>query len=226
MKKSVYSLMLFDEIVEKIDQIAYINNTNRSQRINDILAEKIGLVTPEQKIQKILEQLDENFSDTLSVSQINKNSSIQFGKSLKYKYRPKVRYSYEFNSNDRGKYAVLKISSRTKSEELIDHFDEFFSLITGIEKKQTNDDTDLTNTQTNHKFIREFKEEGELSQDTEIVADNLTRYLKMIDQAMNVYFLNIEGLNSSDLTELLEEIYRGYYKKSINLKETRNKSWI
>ncbi|HEY5557188.1 hypothetical protein [Acetobacterium sp.] len=211
MKKSVYSLMLFDEIVEKIDQIAYVNNTNRSQLINDILAEKIGLVTPEQKIQIILEQLDENFSDTLSVSQINKNSSIQFGKSLKYKYRPKVRYSYEFTSNEKGKYAVLKISSRTKSEELIDHFDEFFNLITDIEKKQKDYAADLTNKQTSHKFIREFKEEGELSQDTEIVANNLTRYLKMIDKAMNVYFLNIEGLNSSDLTDLLEEIYRGYY---------------
>lgn len=46
MKKSVYSLMLFDEIVEKIDQLAYENNTNRSQLINDILAEKIGLETP------------------------------------------------------------------------------------------------------------------------------------------------------------------------------------
>ena len=66
----------------------------------------------------------------LSVSQINRNSSIQFGKSLKYKYRPKVRYSYEFISNERGKYAVLKISSRTKSENLNDHFNEFFNLIT------------------------------------------------------------------------------------------------
>ena len=56
MKKSVYSLMLFDEIVEKIDQLAYENNTNRSQLINDILAEKIGLETPEQQVQKILEQ--------------------------------------------------------------------------------------------------------------------------------------------------------------------------
>ncbi|MGV8906707.1 MAG: hypothetical protein ACOH15_08935 [Acetobacterium sp.] len=213
MIKSVYSLMLFDEIVEKIDQIAYVNNTNRSQLINDILAEKIGLVTPEQKIQKILEQLDENFSDTLSVSQINKNSSIQFGKSLKYKYRPKVRYSYEFTSNEKGKYAVLKISSRTKSEDLIDHFDAFFHLITDIEKKQKDYAADFTNKQTSHKFIREFKEEGELSQDTEIVTDNLTRYLKMIDQAMNVYFLNIEGLNSPDLTKLLEKIYSCYYKK-------------
>jgi len=205
--------MLFDEIVEKIDQMAYVNNTNRSQLINDILAERIGLVTPEQKIQKILEQLDENFSDTLSVSQINKNSSIQFGKSLKYKYRPKVRYSYEFASSDRGKYAVLKISSRTKSEDLNEHFDEFFNLIAGIEKKQKDYSTDLADNLTNHKFVREFKVEGELSQDTEIVADNLTRYLKMIDQAMNVYFSNIEGLENADITKLLERLYREYYKK-------------
>ncbi|MBC3797027.1 hypothetical protein [Acetobacterium tundrae] len=213
MKKSVYSLMLFDEIVEKIDQIAYTKNTNRSQLINDMLAERIGMVTPEQKIQKILEQLDENFSDTLSVSQINKNSSIQFGKSLKYKYRPKVRYSYEFISSERGKYAVLKISSRTKSENLNDHFDEFFKLIMNIEKEKDENYTDLLEHQTNHKFVREFKVDGELSQDIETVTDNLTRYLKMIDRAMNTYFSNIDEVDNNDINFLLEEIYGYYYKK-------------
>ncbi len=54
MKKRVYILMRFYVIVEKIDQLAYENNTNRSQLINDILAEKIGLETPEQQVQKIL----------------------------------------------------------------------------------------------------------------------------------------------------------------------------
>lgn len=220
MKKSVYSLMLFDEIVEKIDQIAYVKNTNRSQLINDMLAENIGLVTPEQKIQKILEQLDENFSDTLSVSQINKNSSIQFGKSLKYKYRPKVRYSYEFISSGHGRYAVLKISSRTKSEDLNVHFDEFFNLISGIEKKQMDYTSDLDENQTSHKFVREFKIEGELSQDTGIVADNLTRYLKMIDQAMNLYFSNIEEHKGQDLTQILEDVYGDYYNEK-KRKETR-----
>ena len=213
MIKSVYSLMLFDEIVEKIDQIAYENNTNRSQLINDILAEKIGLVTPEQKIQKILEQLDENFSDTLSVSQINKNSSIQFGKSLKYKYRPKVRYSYEFISSKRGKYAVLKISSRTKSENLNDHFDEFFKLIASIEKAQRADHGDLAENLTNHKFVRAFEDEGEFTQDIETVTDNLTRYLKMIDRAMNVYFSKVDEAEKKDLLDVLETIYREDYKK-------------
>lgn len=212
MKKSVYSLMLFDEIVEKIDQMASTQNTNRSQLINDILAEKIGMITPEQKIQKILEHLDENFSDTLSVSQSNRNSSIQFGKSLKYKYRPKVRYSYEFISNERGKYAVLKISSRTKSENLNDHFNEFFNLMTAIEKAQ-NDKAELSDSQIPNKFVREFKDEGELSQDVETVTDNLTRYLKMIDRAMSVYFSNIEERKKNNINALLEEIYQYYYKK-------------
>jgi hypothetical protein len=205
--------MLFDEIVEKIDQIAYENNTNRSQLINDILAEKIGLVTPEQKIQKILEQLDENFSDTLSVSQINKNSSIQFGKSLKYKYRPKVRYSYEFISSKRGKYAVLKISSRTKSENLNEHFDEFFNLISDIEQSQKDEQVDMTENCTNHKFVRSFQDEGELSKDIETVTDNLTRYLKMIDRAMNAYFSSIDDIEKKELVALLERIYREDYKK-------------
>ncbi|MGL4607429.1 MAG: hypothetical protein ACRCU3_08205 [Eubacteriaceae bacterium] len=211
MKKSVYSLMLFDEIVEKIDQIAYMNNTNRSQLINDLLAERIGLVTPEQKIQKILEQLDENFSDILSVNQINKNSSIQFGKSLKYKYRPKVRYSYEFLANEDGKYPVLKISSRTKSEDLNEHFNAFFSLISTIEQEKNKELDKMSENLTNHKFVRSFKKEGELTQETQVVADNLTRYLKMIDQAMNVYFSHIDEKDESSLEKLLERIYGDYY---------------
>ncbi len=210
MKKMVYSLMLFEEIVEKIDQMAYEKNTNRSQLINDILAEKIGMVTPEQKIQQILERLDENFNDTLSVSQINKHSSIQFGKSLKYKYRPKVRYSYEFISNHEGRYAVLKISSRTKSEGLKEHFEAFFGLITQIEK---NDQSDDVNHQSNHKFVRTFKDEGRLSKDVETVSDNLTAYLQMMDQAMNAYFAGVDCGKTKDIPATLADIYYQFYKE-------------
>ncbi|MEG0309326.1 MAG: hypothetical protein RR604_00315, partial [Eubacterium sp.] len=207
MKKSVYSLMLFDEIVEKIDQLAYVNNTNRSQLINDLLAERIGLETPEQKIQKILEQLNENFSDTLSVSQINKNSSIQFGKSLKYKYRPKIRYSYEFTSNNGEKYAVLKVSSRTKSDDLNDHFDHFFKKIGEIEERNQDGEEETTEKITNHKFVKAFEKKGSVMDDVGEVSNYLTDYLKMIDSAMNTYFANMEDQN---LDQELEDIYNQF----------------
>lgn len=207
MKKSVYSLMLFDEIVERIDQLAYERDTNRSQLINDILAEQIGMETPEQKIQKILETLDDNFADTLAVSQITKNCSIQFGKSLKFKYRPKVRYSYEFINNGEGKSAVLKISSRTKSPELNDHFENFFKMIENIEQKHT--DVAGQEHVTNHKFVREFGEEASLEHPVDEVSQRLSDYLRMIDTAMNIYFSEEA---SQDLNVRLEEIYENYIK--------------
>lgn len=85
MIKSVYSLMLFDEIVEKIDQIAYENNTNRSQLITTSW--------PKNRAGNAGTENSENSGTAgwkfqwhpVGVSQINKNSSIQFGKSLKYK---------------------------------------------------------------------------------------------------------------------------------------------
>ena len=47
MKKSVYSLVLMDDIVAAIDELAYSLQTSRSNLINQILAEKVALVTPE-----------------------------------------------------------------------------------------------------------------------------------------------------------------------------------
>ena len=50
MDKSLYSLMLMDSVVREIDRIALQKNTNRSNLVNQILAEYVSLVTPEQKI--------------------------------------------------------------------------------------------------------------------------------------------------------------------------------
>ena len=46
-KKSMYSIMLMDSVVEAVDRAAYLNGTNRSNLINQILAEHLGVETPE-----------------------------------------------------------------------------------------------------------------------------------------------------------------------------------
>lgn len=222
MKKSIYSLMLFDEIVEKIDQMAYVNYTNRSQLINEILAEHLGLVTPEQNIQTILETLKNNFSDSLSISQINKNSSIQFGKSLKYKYRPKVKYSIEFVGVGGQKYAVLKISSRTKSVDLNHHFDKFFEIICELEAQHISSGEIIYETSANHKFIREFREEGSVSRDPKSVVSLLTSYLKMIDAAIDVYFEN----NGEDARPKIKQLYQQYLDNKYSLPSTVSEARI
>lgn len=53
MSKSVYSVVLMDDVVDAVDRLAYEAGTNRSNMINRILAEYVQLATPEQRMQDI-----------------------------------------------------------------------------------------------------------------------------------------------------------------------------
>ena len=49
MTKTMYSLILTDAVIEKIDRMAYEKGISRSQMIDHLLAREVGLSTPEQK---------------------------------------------------------------------------------------------------------------------------------------------------------------------------------
>ncbi len=59
MKKSIYSLVLMDEVVEAVDRMAYAMHTSRSNLINQILAEHLSCVTPEMRMQEIFARMEE-----------------------------------------------------------------------------------------------------------------------------------------------------------------------
>lgn len=54
MKRSTYSLILMDDVVAAIDRLAAQQGTSRSNLINQILAEHVSCVTPEQQMRQIL----------------------------------------------------------------------------------------------------------------------------------------------------------------------------
>lgn len=58
-KKSVYSIVLSDRVVEQVDALAYENGMSRSAMINHILAEQLSLTTPEQQMRSILSATEE-----------------------------------------------------------------------------------------------------------------------------------------------------------------------
>ena len=62
MKKTLYSLMLDDEVVREVDALAHRLGTNRSSLINQILAQYVDYTTPEQKINDILSTIEELMS--------------------------------------------------------------------------------------------------------------------------------------------------------------------
>jgi hypothetical protein len=130
----MYSLMLNDGVVREIDNLARMRNTNRSNLINQILAEYVSYVTPEKQISDIFDYIDGLLSDAVFSSPVWQGESIMCVKtSLDYKYRPTVKYSVEFNKYPKDTLGYLKVVFRTQSQALLDRLEYFFDAWTRME---------------------------------------------------------------------------------------------
>ena len=58
MKKTMYSLLLDENVVRAVDQLAHRQGCSRSALVNRLLAEQLGLMTPERRIGEVLQALD------------------------------------------------------------------------------------------------------------------------------------------------------------------------
>ena len=59
MNKSVYSLVLSDEIVQEIDRLAYEAGASRSAMINQILADYVRYTTPEKRMREVFSAIEQ-----------------------------------------------------------------------------------------------------------------------------------------------------------------------
>lgn len=135
MKKTLYSLMLSDDVVREVDEQAHRLGVNRSALVNQILAEYVNMVTPERQIQDIFRQISEMLvsdRDLVAFAAPNANS-ISMKSSLQYRYRPTVKYSVELYRNREGALGELSVVFRTQSQALLDAMAGFFRLWKQVE---------------------------------------------------------------------------------------------
>ena len=134
MKKSVYSLVLSDDVVAAVDRAAYQNGVSRSAMINQILAEYVSYTTPEQRMREIFAQAERLLSGGVFQSLVQPSDSMMSLRSaLAYKYNPNVRYSVELYP-DRPGEGELRVSLRSQSSALILYLGQFFRLWAKIEQ--------------------------------------------------------------------------------------------
>lgn len=130
MKKTLYSLVLNDEVVREVDALAHRMGTNRSNLINQILAEYVNYTTPEQRINQVLSTIEELMSPSRDlVPFFSPNSyTMSLKSSLEYKYRPTVKYEVELYRGAGDSIGELTVLFRTQSMTLIQSMTEFFRL--------------------------------------------------------------------------------------------------
>ena len=116
MKKTLYSLMLDEEVVREVDALAHQLGTNRSNLINQILAEYVDYTTPERRINDVLSTIQQLLSPSRElVPFFSPNSfSMSLKSSLEYKYRPTVKYEVELYRSVGDAIGELSVVFRTR----------------------------------------------------------------------------------------------------------------
>ena len=130
MKKTLYSLMLNEEVVREVDALAHRTGTNRSNLINQILAEYVDYTTPERRINDIFTAMERLMSpqrDLVPFFAPN-TFSMSLKSSLQYKYRPTVKYEVELYRGGGDSIGELSVAYRTQSAGLIEAMTAFFRL--------------------------------------------------------------------------------------------------
>ena len=190
MKKTLYSLMLNDEVVREIDARAHRMGTNRSALINQILAEYVNYTTPERRINDVLSAIEALMQPSRElVPFFAPNSfSMSLKSSLEYKYRPTVKYEVELFRGREESIGQLSVVFRTQSMALINAMTEFFRLWKQIEDAHLRP---LTGARIDYalydgKFVRSIAAPDK-DCSTDELAGALSEYIKLFDKLMKAY---------------------------------------
>lgn len=189
MKKSVYSLVLSDEIVDAVDVLAYKNGTSRSGMINRILANYVSYKTPEMRLGEIFRNIENILcvGDNFQMLAPPSDTMMSLRSALAYKYNPTVRYSVQLykTAGDEG-IGELRVSMRTQNESLISAVQGFYHAWISAEKEKLGD---IEYKIERDRFFRKiyYKRESGATAD-KVISD----YIKVFDSAMKEYFRRID----------------------------------
>lgn len=210
MNKSIYSLVLSDEVVDAVDALARAEGMSRSAMINRILAERVAYTTPEMRLRDILQSLARSMNDRFMLTEQPTGSTLSARTSLKYRYKPTVRYSVEIYSENGRRAGELRVSFRTQNAQLIADLMGFFRCWAALEQKYIADKltNDIVYTITDGRFERTLNMPRGRITDEEL-GTAVAEYMAMFDGAMKEYFALLPDTGNAALAAA------GFYEKSI-----------
>ncbi len=187
MAKTLYSLMLDEEVVREVDALAHRLGTNRSNMVNTLLAQSVNYVTPEQRVQNVFAAIETLMRPSPDLVPLFTRGarSVSLRSALDYKYRPTVTYEVTLTPGDPDTLGALDVCFRTRSGELLTRMETFFRLWARFEATAMLQTVGAAPTPTlaPGKFTRPLlRPHGSLT--AEELAEAITRYVRRFDRAM------------------------------------------
>ena len=196
MKKSVYSLVLMDNVVEAIDDMAYRMNTSRSNLINQILAEHVSYITPERRMKDVFECLRSIMDNHFQIQGQGSEAMLSIRSPLRFKYKPTIRYRVELLKEIKeNTFGYLTVSFRTQSTQLIKALDSFFRIWSVLENKYNGKlfENGIEFKYDDGKFIRNLKFSSGMDDiESERLGELIGEYIRILDSEIKIYFADID----------------------------------
>ncbi len=215
MRKSMYALMLSEDVVAVIDQLAGQAGTNRSQLVNSILAEYISYRTPEMRMREMFDQMEALLAqaDGFKVMLRNSDSLFNLRSALAYKYNPTIHYAVELNRAQGREVGELRAVLRTQNSELLLYIMQFFKLWARLECQGPGCSQYAI---SQGKFVKKLALKdapppaGQWSEDA--LSEAIVTYIRAFDMALKAFFyhLNDPALAVSQV----ERVYQDYLRNA------------
>lgn len=188
MKKTLYSLMLSDDVVRAVDELAHSLGTNRSSLINQILADYVSITTPERRINDIFHAVEQMLAPSRELVPFFSPRALTMSlkSSLEYKYRPTVKYEVQLFRSTDGPLGELSVVFRTQSAALIEAMTQFFRLWKHTEDRLLAPliSEELDYALYDGKFVRSLSLPRNRDYTSEEIAKAISDYIKLFDHLM------------------------------------------
>ncbi len=210
MKKSVYSVVLSDDVIAEVDRLAYIKGTNRSNMINQILAEYVSLTTPEKRINDIFDELSSLLYSGETFRELSPRapSVMSIRSALSYKYNPTVKYTVELYKIPKGtSQGEIRVSTRTQNSALILEMLHFYNIWADIEARYgfSGENSFEDGIFRRPIILRESPLQSATAKSPRSAGEMIAEYISLFDTSMKTYFSAV-----SDSTQKIFNLYYDY----------------
>ena len=208
MSKSVYSLVLDDEVISAADRLAYQRNLSRSALINQLLAEALSCMTPEKRNRSVFDAVEKWMQPSgLRLQMTPSESVLSVHSTLSYKYNPRIRYAVELYRDSDSIGGELRVSFRSQNQALLEALASFFSVWIKLEQAYLGKhfpsgkiSCDVSDGRYRRRFLPLGAKFG-----CEEFGQAIAEYIRSFDYVLNTYF---SALGSPHALRETEDAYR------------------
>ena len=204
MKKSIYSLVLADDVVAAVDQMAYELHTSRSNLINQILAERLSCVTPEMRMQQVFSAV-EQLAQQFRILEQTSAHALSLQSRLDYNYKPTVQYVVElYRTPHDGEDGRLRVQLRTQNQMLLSALDGFFRLWMALEERYVPDAAGTVYRISPGRLERSIRNPG---LDEARLGKRIGSYVQSFDRYLKAWFSGIAVRSAQETAAALEQSF-------------------